>query len=176
MSQQIKSPQYPSQQTTSLDDIIITNTLFQRTTKKKNFARENKFFISFANKLAGKPGEILQDLVEAAVDLCRAGSAGISLLEPGDDGKQSFRWVALAGQYANYIGGTTPRDFSPCGICLDRNAPQLYLWPARYFTYFMPITPPIVEGLVIPFYVDDRAIGTIWILSHQEQHHFDRED
>src|SRR5688572_24678767 len=76
--------------------------------------------------------------------------------------KQSFRWVALAGQYANYVGGTTPRDFSPCGVCLDRNAPQLYLWPARYFTYIRPITPPIVEGLVIPFHVDGRAIGTIW--------------
>jgi hypothetical protein len=56
MNQEIKIRQYPSQQTTSLDDIIITNTLFRRTTKKKNFARENKFFISFANKLAGKPG------------------------------------------------------------------------------------------------------------------------
>ena len=36
---------------------------------------------------------------------------------------------------------------------------------------------PIVEGMVIPLYgKDQQAIGTIWIMSHQEGHQFDRHD
>jgi len=46
---------------------------------------------------------------------------------------------------------------------------MLYSYPARYFTYFQELDIPIVEGLVIPMYLDGLAVGTIWIISHDEQ-------
>ena len=49
-----------------------------------------------------------------------------------ENGEQIFRWVAATGAMGTYIGGTTPRDFSPCGICLERNCAQLFSHPERY--------------------------------------------
>ena len=78
--------------------------------------------------------------------------------------------------YAPRVGGRTPRNFSPCGTTLDRGAPQLFSCPDRYFTYFEGVDTPIVEGLVIPFAVSGRALGTIWVVSHDEHRRFDAED
>jgi len=82
----------------------------------------------------------------------------------------------LAGALAQYVGNTTPRDFSPCGICLDRRTPQLYSYPERNFTYLQAANTAIVETLVLPLIADNHALGTIWIMSHSQQRHFDSED
>ena len=97
------------------------------------------------------------------------------MLEDGPDG-EIFRWHALAGKLAAYAGGTTPRDFSPCGSCLDAGKPMLYEYPARRFTYFAQLDTPIVEGLVIPIYAAGAAVATIWIVSHDRDRGFDAED
>ena len=76
---------------------------------------------------------------------------------------------------AKYVDGTTPRNFSPCGVTLDFNSPQLFEYPARYFDYFKDVDVPIVEGLVIPLHVG-KTEGTIWIVSHDESVRFDSED
>ena len=46
-----------------------------------------------------------------------------SILEP--DGKR-FYWPAIAGRWAEHLGGGTPRNFGPCGTVLDRNAVLLF--------------------------------------------------
>ena len=108
---------------------------------------------------------MLKNLVAIARNLCQAGTAGVSLLEMTANGEEIFRWVALAGKLEAYAQGTAPGKFSPCGVCLDRQAPQLYSYPERYFTYFQQIQPPIVEGLVIPLDRANQPLGTIWIVS-----------
>ena len=75
-----------------------------------------------------------------------------------------------------HIGGGTPRDFGPCGDVLDRNAPLLFRRLERRYTYFLPVTPPIEECLLVPFYVEGRAVGTIWAIAHDERRKFDAED
>ena len=160
----------------SVDDVIVTQMLGLRPARLPNLAAEHSSFVSLARELVGKPEDLLQRLCEAAVELCGAGSAGVSLLERAGDEEQ-FRWVAMAGTYAPYVGGTTPRNFSPCGTCLDRGSAQLYYYPERYFTYFSQVEPPIVEGLVVPFSTSSRVLGTIWIVSHSEaERGFDNED
>ena len=159
----------------TLDDVLITPELFRRPSRPSDHQTENGALVTLAREMADNPRNLLQKLVEMAVGLCRAGSAGISLLKTGANG-EIFFWEALAGVYAPHVGGTTPRDFSPCGTTLDRGAPQLFSWPARYFTYFGAVEPPIVEGLVIPFSVGGRPLGTIWIVSHDEHRRFDSED
>ena len=160
----------------SLESILITDALAIRAPRQPDLQAEIEAFHALARQMASNPEGLLKALVLAAIRLCQAGSAGVSLLEQNSDGKEVFRWVALAGTYEGHEGGTTPRDFSPCGTCLDRNAPQLYSYPARRFTYFQPVVPPIVEGLVLPFGTEMAVLGTIWVVSHDESRHFDRED
>jgi RNA polymerase sigma factor (sigma-70 family) len=129
-----------------------------------------------ASLLGGEARSVLKRLAQMAVELCATGSGGISMIETGADGEQCFRWQALAGELERYEGGSTPREWSPCGVCLQAAKPMLYSYPARFFTYFQNCDAIIVEGLVIPMYAAGLPIGTIWIVSHDERRHFDAED
>ncbi len=116
------------------------------------------------------PRSMLQKLVEAALELCKADTAGISLLE-GD----VFRWEAVAGVFASYRDGTMPRAASPCGVCIDENITQLMHLPDRHFPA-LRAEPRFIETLLIPFRVQGRPVGTVWIVSHTDERKFDRED
>ena len=161
------------QTTVGLESIISTTQLSGRRTRAPNHVAENDALIALAEKLATSPDGILQKLAETAMKLCHAQTCGISLLE--SDGER-FYWPALAGVWASHVGGGMPRDFSPCGTVLDRNAAQLMFHPERHFAYFAAVTPWIEEVLLIPFYVGGKAVGTIWVIVHDQSHRFDTED
>ncbi len=73
--------------------------------------------------------------------------------------------------------GTTPRGFSPCGLCLDKGATILVARPARVFRYFEAAEPEIVEGLIVPVRdIDGSPLGTLWVIHHDERGQFDGED
>jgi two-component sensor histidine kinase len=59
---------------------------------------------------------------------------------------------------------------------LDRNVALLFSHPERDFSYFAPVTPLIEEALLIPFFVDGKAVGTVWIIAHDHSRKFDAED
>lgn len=120
--------------------------------------------------MADNPRNLLQKLVEVAVDLCAAHTAGVSLL----DG-EVFRWEAVAGVFASARGGTMPRNESPCGVCIDRDAVQLMHLADRCFPALLA-EPRFVEALLVPFHHEGRAIGTVWVVSHDANHVFDKED
>ncbi|HEX3721190.1 MAG TPA: GAF domain-containing sensor histidine kinase [Nitrolancea sp.] len=166
----------PGDQGSLLTDILVTDQLKLRPQRPADVQAENKALHSLARLLAGTPQDLLDSLVRIACDLCEAGSTGVSLLTTLPDGDQIFKWVALAGVWESYIGGSTPGDFSPCGTCLKLGAPQLYASPARYFTYLDVADPPLLEGLVIPLNTVNGPIGTIWIADHFGQRKFDAED
>ena len=159
-----------------LEDILITEELIHRLPKTPNLQAENQAMHTLARQLASSPQTMLKTLVTMARDLCKAGTAGVSLLETNKSGGKVFRLVALTGELEQYEMMEAPVNFSPCGVCLERGAPQLYSYPARYFTYFQQAKPLTVESLVIPLVVDEQPLGTIWIVSHNEQQHFDSED
>jgi PAS domain S-box-containing protein len=46
----------------------------------------------------------------------------------------------------------------------------------RRYEYFLPVTPPVEECLLVPFYVQAKAVGTIWAIAHSERRKFDAED
>jgi signal transduction histidine kinase len=160
----------------SVESVLDTPLLWSRTPSAPRWKEETEAFGKLAGQLARDPGRILQTLVQEGLRLCRAGSAGVSLLEEDDHGPTVFRLVAVAGECAPYMGRSTPRNFSPCGLCLDQNQPVLLSYPARLFTYFSDAPVPIVEGLVLPLATDKHVFGTIWIMSHDETRHFDGED
>ena len=129
-----------------------------------------------AQILRSAPHELVDTLLHIALSLCNAGTAGISVLETLPDGQEVFRWTNLAGTLRKFIGGTTLRHFSPCGVCLDSGTPQLFSYPERRFQYLKEgLDVPIVEALVIPIPFGDRPPATIWILSHKHGVEFDAE-
>lgn len=160
----------------SIDEVIITEELACRQPRTTDLEAENRALHALARQMGNQPGTLLKSLVRIVLDLCGAGTAGVSLLEITPDGDEIYRWTAIAGACEAREGGSTPAGFSPCGICLERGAAQLYAYPGRCFTYYNDVAPPIVEGLVIPLSIDGRPRGTLWILAHDEQRKFDSED
>lgn len=159
-----------------LDAVLNTRALRYRTTRAPNLTAHNDAFFELSQKLLTPPLELLQQLLECSLKLCNAGSAGISLLDDSE-GETCFRWVALAGRYRSFVGGTTPRFASPCGYTLDQKSPQLFDEPGRHFACFEKADPRIIEGLVLPIRgTHDRDPGTIWIVSHSRKVEFDMED
>jgi len=125
----------PSPGATGLDDILITEVLSRRAPRPPDYEAKNRALVQLAQAMVAPPQNILQMLAEAALDLCNAQTAGISLLEVSDSGEQIFCWRALADVNRSQLGGTTLCGFSPCGTVLDRLEPLLFSNPARHFPY-----------------------------------------
>ena len=159
-----------------LEDILITEKLKSRRRRKPNAHAENAAMQGLARVMASAPNDLIDTLLRTALELCSAGTAGLSLLETPPQGDAIFRWTNLAGALSKHIGGTTPRNFSPCGVTLDRSAPQLFAYPGRRFQYFNGLDFTIVEALVIPVDLGGQVPGTIWIVSHDDEVKFDCED
>src|SRR5215475_12056290 len=158
-----------------LEAILCTEELNRRPTRPRDYVTENRALVSLAQALAESPRTILQRLADKILEVFQAGSAGLSLLTKEDGGKR-FCWPAIAGMWKPHIGGGTPRDFGPCGDVLDRNVPLLFRHFERRYAYFQPITPLIEECLLVPFYVEGKAVGTIWAIMHSDRRKFDAED
>jgi PAS domain S-box-containing protein len=157
----------------SLQSVLSAAALKERPSRPSDLAAENRALVALAEAMVASPAGILQKLAETALTLCGAHSAGVSLLT--EDGK-SFFWPAVAGQLSPHLGGGTPRDFGPCGTVLDRNSALLFSHPERDFPYLADVKPLLEEGLLIPFYINGEAVGTIWVISHEEGRRFDAED
>lgn len=160
----------------TLSDVLVTDELSQRPTRVPDHELENQTLRELARRMAGEPQEVVQAVVEAALRLCGADSAGIGVREQAAEGDENYRWVALGGAYRAFVGGVMPADFSPCGLCAASRTPQLFANPGRYFTYLKGTEPSIVEGLFVPFPAESQIVGVLWIASHDDRHQFDRED
>lgn len=129
-----------------------------------------------ARVFVDNPDAVLQCLVEAATAFCGADSAGVSLEETADgNGERRFRWIAIAGSFAPFLNGTTPRFFSPCGTTLDRKRAQLYRVRKPYYDYLGVKADPITDGILIPWQAGEMR-GTLWVVSHRHRKAFDVED
>ncbi|MBV9624643.1 MAG: PAS domain S-box protein [Acidobacteria bacterium] len=158
-----------------VEAILCTEELQRRPSRNPDYELESRTFVTLAQVLADAPDTVLQTLADTILHICRAGSAGVSLLTIDDGGKR-FYWPAIAGKWKAHIGGGTPRDFGPCGDVLDRNSSLLFRHVERRYTYFAPVTPLVEEALLVPFYVHGKAVGTIWAVSHDVERKFDAED
>src|ERR1700691_477460 len=159
-----------------LEEILITQKLKSRRRRKPNDHAENAALQGLARVMATAPDELVDTLLRTALELCSAGTAGLSLLETPPEGEPIFRWTNLAGALCKHLGTTTPRHFSPSGVTLDANSPQLFTYPGRRFPYFNGLDFPIVEALVIPVDLAGEIPGTLWVVSHDDEMKFDAED
>src|SRR6266403_3635585 len=156
-----------------LEAILCTEELHRRPSRPPDYEKENRSLEALARALAYSPRTILQTLTETILEITQSDSSGVSLLMP--DGKK-FYWPAIAGRWTPHIGGGSPRDWGPCGVVIDRNMPLLMRHLESRYTYFLPISPPVEEGLLVPFYLGGKAVGTIWTVMHDDRRKFDAED
>jgi signal transduction histidine kinase len=155
---------------------LITDELTSRASRRPNYGGEAKVLRRLAHALATSDAAMLDMLASEAARLCRAGSAGISVLESPPDMPASFRWTALAGHCAPLLNTYRPFDDSVCGVTLAMGKPELFRTPQRYFPSIEALSPPVIEALLVPIPVGDGPWGAIWVMSHDENARFDAED
>jgi two-component sensor histidine kinase len=151
--------------------VFITDQLHRRAPPAPDYLREKLAIQDLAAEMCERPGEILARLVKLAMGICAAQSAGISVLEP-ETGQ--FRWHALCGVLATFENATTPRDHSPCGVCLDHGSPVLMSHPERAYGWIADAGITVPEVLLVPLSIKgEAAIGTLWVVADKAGH-FDR--
>ncbi len=155
-------------------DVDIKAELSQRPSRPPDYESEHRALLQLADAMAEQPSEVLQKLIDITCEVCRADTAGLSLLET-HNGEDLFRWEAVAGRYAPHRNHTMPRNASPCGTTVDRNVSQLMYMAERVFPA-LKADPPVVEALLLPFSVAGKTVGTIWVVAHDERRKFDAED
>jgi PAS domain S-box-containing protein len=168
------------QSTASLDSILCTEELHRRPSRPPDYEKENRALVKLVSALADSPSTIFHTLAETIQDITQCDSAGLSLLTrdgktPHVDG-QRFYWPAICGMWNPHVGGGTPRNFGPCGDVLDQNRTLLFTHFERRYPYLMPVSPAAEECLLVPFYVNGMAVGTIWGIMHSDRRKFDAED
>jgi DNA-binding transcriptional MerR regulator len=157
----------------SLESILCTEELPNRPWRPPDHEKENSALVALTSALADSPRTILQTLADKVLEILHADSAGLSLLTKDE---KRFYWAAIAGAWRPHIGGGTPRDFGPCGDVLDHNIPMLFTHWERRYPYLSTAMPLADEGLLVPFYVNGKAVGTIWAIAHNNRRKFDAED
>jgi PAS domain S-box-containing protein len=158
----------------SLSEVVVTPELSSRATRVADYRAENEALVALSRAMTESPDSLFQVLIETAMRLTGAQSAGISLLVQQDD-QPIFQWTATAGRFTGLLGQVLPRDFSPCGLVVDRDALQVLREPERYYSYLAGLQDPIFEGLLIPFHWKGKPIGTVWVVRHERGEGFDAE-
>ncbi len=152
--------------------VFITDELERRPPKKTDYLREKLALQDLAARMADQPEEVLPRFVDLAMEITGGVSAGLSLYEESPS-PGVFRWQYLRGVLAPFNGATTPRNFSPCGVTLDRNGPVLSVHPERVYNWIADANITVPEVLLVPLYPGGVApLGTLWIVS-DETNHFD---
>jgi PAS domain S-box-containing protein len=163
------------QSSCSLDEVIITAELARRSSRTPDFESENKALSALADAMAMDPEGVLQVLVRSAMELTGSESAGLSVIEQGEDG-QILKWKAIAGAFGHNVDGTIPLDASPCGIVIERDKPLLFNEVERHFPALRDVEPKSFENLLVPFHAHGKPAGTLWAIKHGKDGHFEAED
>ena len=103
--------------------MLATGKLDTRPHRSPDYAAESEALHALAHALTTSHAAMLQTLVDTALALCGAGSAGISLREREPDRPDAFRWVAVSGRCASLVNHLIPADDSPAGVVLELGSP-----------------------------------------------------
>ena len=145
-------------------DVDISGELARRHVPAPDYLREKLAIQDLANRMASDAGDVLPRLTDLALELCDADSSGVSVLEG-----EEFRWQGLSGRLAVFEGSRTPLNYSPCGVCLDRQAPTLMAHPERVYSWIADANITVPEVLLIPLLRSNAHLGTIWVVARDGQ-------
>jgi two-component sensor histidine kinase len=151
-------------------NVFITEELDRRTPVKIDVLREKRALQEIAALMADAPAQVLPKFVSLAMEMAEGVSAGLSLLEE-NPAPGVFRWHHLKGTLAQFTGATTPRNFSPCGIVLDMDAPVLTAYSERGYDWIAACNVTLPEVLLVPLRIEGKEpTGTLWIVSDKDGH------
>jgi signal transduction histidine kinase len=169
-----------------LNDVVVNAELRRRSSRPPDYKAERDALMVLSHTMADAPQLILEKIAEMALNLCRAETAGISLLEnhgrhfvtqlargtEQSPCEEEVRWKTLAGVHTRRNGATSVRA-SPCDTSMGGNTTE----PMAQRTFpTLKLLPPFVEALVSPFDVEGTPIGTLWVVAHKDHRKFDGED
>src|SRR5579863_3199162 len=158
-----------------LEGVLNNIELRARTHRTRDLGTESQAFRILARVMADSPRQLPDTLLRLALELCQAGTAGITVVEALPGTAPIFRWTSLAGLLKERPGGFVLRTFSLDGVSPDRKVPQLFLSPAPHFPFLNEPPVPVVEALMVPL-IGAGPGGAIWIFPHEEGNGFDSED
>ena len=155
---------------TGIADVYITDEPARRPAAEIDYLHEKLALQDIARQMVEHPDQVLPRLVALAMETCAAASAGLSLYEPVEGTPGVFRWHHLVGVLERFNGTTTPRDNSPCGVCLDVDQATLARHPERIYDWIADAGIVVPEVLLVPLGIGrGPAIGTLWIVARDGQ-------
>ncbi len=104
-----------------LEDILITEKLKSRRRRKPNAHAENAAMQGLARVMASAPNDLIDTLLRTALELCSAGTAGLS--EPGWSTEEAS-WANYAAEFQSLRRDT--RSKCPAAIRLSRPAFSIF--------------------------------------------------
>ena len=149
--------------------------LSKRQLHSRNGSMQMEELHRLATTFVEQPETILQELVNAAIRLCGADSAGISVERDGKTDQHYYQWIATAGEYSGFLDAMLPKSPSACTVCLERGGPQLFRVNKRFFDILGVEAAEVTDGILLPWEVEEMR-GTIFIISHSRTEAFDSED
>ena len=159
-----------------LAGVVITDQLSVRIPRARDEFAEEAAMQRISAIMAVDPSKTFEACAELGLSLCRADTCGVSLRERSQAGEDVFRWIALTGELKHYLHGTTPRYYSPCGVCVDSGRPLLMTRPELVYKY-LDVGPPFHDVLLIPLTeADSKFEATIWVVAHTQCRKFDSQD
>ncbi len=156
-------------------DLYSTPAFIERRSRSRTPSPHVEGMRRLAHAFVEHPDTLLQQLVDCAIELCGADSAGISLRRVSAAGEVSYHWVATGGAYARFLDAILPAFPSACGLCLERNRPQHFRVDQRFFDILNVQAEEAQDGILMPWHIGETH-GTIWIISHSQREAFDRND
>ena len=160
---------------TGLEVEDIETAYAERPLREHDPADQREGLQRIAHALVQTPESILQTLVDSAVALCGADSAGISIRRPDCTEAAFYHWIATAGDYSGFFNAVLPKEPSACGICIERGRPQHFRVHQRFFDILGVSAPLVTDGILLPWSADGTQ-GTIFIMAHSRDQAFDLED
>ncbi len=160
-----------------LAQVITTEELARRPSRPPDLAAENSVLLALAETMASAPTRCSSgSSMKRALCVERIPPASACSNRPSRQHRCSLPLEGDLGWARPFAGNTMPLDFSPCGTVLDYDRALLMSDPVRHFQYIERLPIPVREVLLVPFYRQGKAIGTVWVAAHSIERRFDRED
>ncbi|EKS71949.1 MULTISPECIES: ATP-binding protein [Caballeronia] len=153
----------------------VSPELKSRPARQPDLAREIAVSRRLADALARGESATFSILMQHALELCAADSAGVSVLEAQPDGSAFARWMAVVGISNEAVNGSSPVDKSICGLALEIGEARLFRHSQRCSTGGDDEVAPDIETLVVPIPGVDGPLGTLAVSSQSGAPHFDAE-
>lgn len=153
----------------STEDVTITHELRSRPSLPVEPLTIQHALEQLLGMLDGGSDALLHHLANAVMTIgggegqC---TAGVCLLESGQDDAQRMRLAATSGSKVLGRNIQLALGQCPCSLCLEQPGAVLLKDPQRQFAEFAPTERPIAELLLVCFGAGTPDAGVLWLAAH----------